>query len=800
MSHQNFQKVKFQFVSFLSILSSLRGIHSSLDVVQLLNGVPSSCDVNIAHNLAKGEQFLDVNRKNVEYLWPTTITVLVSTADPRDINLKTMDCAVNIGRNRVSSRCRVPLMITSRSAIDLRREEEPNFFMKSLRYLHDLATLHKYKFAGKDERWEFVRSTTFPPVAILYTLLDILPRITKYFGDVVNGGDVLPYARYFYVHPEDVVTVVNSIIVDGQISICVHRIRETGGKTFLPWPKIECRSPGLDSRDAYILKAVETFSLPNSVWTIRFWSARGSKREIPTPDSLREFNPFNRNLSKRDIQVHLFYQLLFRGGADNVSVHLSGMSSWDSSVDIDVDFMSINSVWIRQRGTQFLSCYEDKFLDFKFYLTPFQFELWLGVLLSVVTVVAALTFYTECYSPEISQSFAPWTLVLGSLFDEFTNVPGKLEGMPFHRLVFGSWALMAITLTNCYTGVMITELNAPFPGARPETISDLVCGDGTPPTGNLTKWAESENILWFWNQVNKLYGLDGRKAGKTLLNPFESENCFRFLSPPSTGTNFFFWESGVPIPRTKFFTDLYVLYRSIFFWKTRVLLPGEMKAYQEILLLRPGHSHRSSGRLGIPSSSNLEEREIQIIQEMNKANERDLVECGKSVFFSDSDHVSTEMSFLSEKYSWKNKKYVKGKDLIGSISWLKWEFQRTGWSKIPGYFKSMISSGIWFRLEIEITAGKNMGRVPVLSPPPNHMDGKTEASQTVNSSLVTLFILCSGFAFIAFLSFLIEFRQRLKTAGNKFVGFIGNCLTDHTSIRATKSRATVLILKGVGQK
>lgn len=90
------------------------------------------------------------------------------------------------------------------------------------------------------------------------------------------------------------------------------------------------------------------------------------------------------------------------------------------------------------------------------------------------------------------------------------------------------------------------------------------------------------------------------------------------------------------------------------------------------------------------------------------ANERELVNCMKSVFISDSIHISSELSFLSEKYAWKKNKFVKGKDMLSPM-WESWQFVYAEGSKIPEYFKAMLSSGIWDRLTIEIIAGRNKG-------------------------------------------------------------------------------------------
>lgn len=202
-----------------------------------------------------------------------------------------------------------------------------------------------------------------------------------------------------------------------------------------------------------------------------------------------------------------------------------------------------------------MTCYETNFITFEFYLTPFQTNLWLGILIAIVTVVATLSIYTN--NPGSSAlSYSSWALVLGTVFDEAGSIPENIEKKPFHRLVFGSWALMAIFLTNCYTGVITTELNAPLPGVQPETWWDLICGDRTLHAADLPKWLTSQHIYWYWNEIMEGVRLvvKDETYQPLLKNPYQVEDCFRLLSPPGQGRPFYFNESGILVPTTYFFS------------------------------------------------------------------------------------------------------------------------------------------------------------------------------------------------------------------------------------------------------
>lgn len=203
------------------------------------------------------------------------------------------------------------------------------------------------------------------------------------------------------------------------------------------------------SQESKLLESLHKFLLPNDFWFIRNYDA-APLQGIPI---LEGFQPFDRSL-KNDIRHHLFYELLSKGVTNMTYCRVRyrcGRYQWLlSSVQTDEGRYTseyqgdLDIIHLRMQGTQFMTCYEEQFVSFEFYLTPFQSELWLGIGLTIIGVVTAISLYSRMNDI----TFSPWLLVLGTLFDEFSYVPGKMEKTTFHRLVFGVWSLIAILFTN----------------------------------------------------------------------------------------------------------------------------------------------------------------------------------------------------------------------------------------------------------------------------------------------------------------------------------------------------------------
>jgi hypothetical protein len=133
-------------------------------------------------------------------------------------------------------------------------------------------------------------------------------------------------------------------------------------------------------------------------------------------------------------------------------------------------------IFVQSTGQKWLTCYEKTYIGFSFYQSPFQLDLWIGFGITMISVIGESWIYLKFYFDDsTSMSFSPWLFVLGTIFEETSSAPAKIEKKTFYRLLIGIWCLMVAILTNCYNGLMITGLNSPLPGIKIESFKDLLC-------------------------------------------------------------------------------------------------------------------------------------------------------------------------------------------------------------------------------------------------------------------------------------------------------------------------------------
>lgn len=195
-------------------------------------------------------------------------------------------------------------------------------------------------------------------------------------------------------------------------------------------------------------------------------------------------------------------------------------------------------------GYSFLSCFSKKVIIFDFYFTPFQPKVWIGLITGYLVVSCFLGIYL--FTAKIKGSLSPWLFTLGALLEDGIPVTSKIEKQSWFRVLTGSWILAAVILTNCYNGLVITELNSPLQLSI-NTFKKLVCN-----------W---QAVNYSWAEYHKMkntrirnstvsvprtnfdldayieyfmHWIDGKvgKVSHQLEYPKSEPNCFRLLSAP----------------------------------------------------------------------------------------------------------------------------------------------------------------------------------------------------------------------------------------------------------------------------
>ncbi|OXA56015.1 hypothetical protein Fcan01_08860 [Folsomia candida] len=411
------------------------------------------------------------------------------------------------------------------------------------------------------------------------------------------------------------------------------------------------------------------------------------------------------------------------------------------------DGYSETLVVTKYSAIEFLSCYTEKFITFQFYITPFQPELWWAVGIGIVLLCIILSIYL--YFAKLYR-FPVWLLLLATMFEEGFPVPPSVEKNAFCRMILGTWCLMSVILTNCYNGIMTSELNAPLQGRHPITFHDLVCSkikrsnqnlDYVLSIGGNISVLNTSIHAEYHSQIRQL--LWNRPSNISMFDPLKSFDCFKLLSKV---VNVSLDQRQIP----QFLDLLYDIHASLLDPDYR----GVRKTLSEHFispvftlmfnLLNPMHTH-------IPASVNYS---TYTVQSVRKLVENEITSCGKAVFAGTSESVHSELVFLQKNYPWTN--FYKGEPIFASPFALL--FTNEGISKVPTYFKFMLESGIYHRLEMEQLNNEYVGRKAIVKRN-NYQHGAMPVSMA--GSLLTAFILCGCSITLATIYFVVECRLKL---------------------------------------
>ncbi|OXA49341.1 hypothetical protein Fcan01_15871 [Folsomia candida] len=111
-----------------------------------------------------------------------------------------------------------------------------------------------------------------------------------------------------------------------------------------------------------------------------------------------------------------------------------------------------------------MTCYSRDELSFKAFLTPFEVEVWLTLVLIVQTIVAVFAailitkLQWKCLK---SISFAQ-LVVISMVLEKPTDLKPRIRKISEFRILFGFWMLLLQIFTNGYIGLSVTSISAPL--------------------------------------------------------------------------------------------------------------------------------------------------------------------------------------------------------------------------------------------------------------------------------------------------------------------------------------------------
>jgi len=133
---------------------------------------------------------------------------------------------------------------------------------------------------------------------------------------------------------------------------------------------------------------------------------------------------------------------------------------------VQLDFSS-QELFLGVRWQQFkiITCYREVGLSFEFYQNPFDNSLWLAIFATLVILAVALNLFVHLLKNEKTH-FSSSMYLLSSVFGHSFKVPDHIEQSKSIRFTIVPWLVACVILGNCYTGLVISDLNSPAIGNK----------------------------------------------------------------------------------------------------------------------------------------------------------------------------------------------------------------------------------------------------------------------------------------------------------------------------------------------
>jgi len=116
---------------------------------------------------------------------------------------------------------------------------------------------------------------------------------------------------------------------------------------------------------------------------------------------------------------------------------------------------------------RFFTCYSHPVLSFNFYVSAFEIQVWVAIILSGVLLATFLKCHIY-YNLSKTLNFCTFLFYFSIFMEETYSIPSKIGKNKVYRTATILWLLTAIVLTNSYISHVISGLNAPLKGRKLE--------------------------------------------------------------------------------------------------------------------------------------------------------------------------------------------------------------------------------------------------------------------------------------------------------------------------------------------
>lgn len=166
-----------------------------------------------------------------------------------------------------------------------------------------------------------------------------------------------------------------------------------------------------------------------------------------------------------------------------------------------------------------MTCFSREDLSFKIFLKPFELEVWIALLVTMVitVIVCVAILITKLKWGFLDALSLSQLAVVSIVLEKPTDIERKIGRIRAFKFLFGLWLLLVPILTNGYLGLSITEISSPLE-SRSVTRFDQLSQPGCKPANNechisrIKKFHKSLKALW------KHWDTSWRRA--TYIEPF----------------------------------------------------------------------------------------------------------------------------------------------------------------------------------------------------------------------------------------------------------------------------------------
>jgi hypothetical protein len=412
----------------------------------------------------------------------------------------------------------------------------------------------------------------------------------------------------------------------------------------------------------------------------------------------------NELYNNQPTEEFLITEILRKANESGRYVSPSPTSSVSNPLQWEVMTFIGQHVLVDNTQTGFLSCYSTPRIKFTMYLKPFRLEVWISLVLCCSLIAGIIGLYNRKF--KLSQSFNPFFFFFSTLLEEPYSVPRKLWNSRIFKSFTATWLLTAILFTNLYIGLMITDVVAPLQGDVLKTFDEFLLRDSDLLNQHL--YSLKYDIFKFW-KYNYSESNHGSHKG---IPPLGVEGCNVSFSSKDYENHhaqfrgmdsFALLQSPLKTcagkqPSTEIQQRvishpwMYGVFSK--FWNEMQLLPDFYGNSTTVKLMIGFFSGRNRHYPKDPKFAMQEDNNDSIPLYLDAAIEKEIVDCGQSVFMGNKDDLKYELAYL-RTYHPQIGFYV-SKDSFEKMG-LKpniWAFENAGNSRVPYYFKQLIEAGI----------------------------------------------------------------------------------------------------------